>query len=221
MKEKIVNFFIFVGLFILSQVPMTVLGIFIGLNSVYKRTFSIVETVAIILVVFVIIGLTMWIAKLLKIAKWRFDYLNKKTIGMIAMGYFACFFISMIGSTVMMIQGQTNTANQGALDQLTKTVPTIVMLLLTVVCAPILEEIAFRGGIIRLLFPNKQLIGGIVSAVCFGLIHSPTDIGSFIIYGGLGAVLATLFIKTKRIEVNISLHILWNAVAFGLMLLTT
>ena len=68
------------------------------------------------------------------------------------------------------------------------------------------------------LFPKHDLIGLVVGSVLFGLFHGPTNIGSFVLYAGMGGVLAFVVYKTKRLEMGILAHMLRNGLAILIML---
>lgn len=110
----------------------------------------------------------------------------------------------------MNFEGITITTNQKALDTLFTQVPKGVFWLVAGFTAPISEEYIFRAGI-QSLFPKKyQILGLLVSAIIFGLSHTPTTIGSAVIYIGMGLSFGWLYKKTNRIEMPIIAHMLWN-----------
>jgi hypothetical protein len=84
--------------------------------------------------------------------------------------------------------------------------------------APILEEILFRGLIPQKLFPQHELIGLVVGSILFGFFHGPTNIGSFVLYAGMGGVLALVVHQTKRLEMGILAHMLRNGIAILVMI---
>ena len=86
--------------------------------------------------------------------------------------------------------------------------------------APILEEIIFRGLIPQKLFPKHELIGLIVGSILFGFFHGPTNIGSFVLYAGMGGVLALVVYQTKHLEMGILAHMLRNAIAILVMIIS-
>ena len=60
----------------------------------------------------------------------------------------------------------------------------------------------------------------VVGVILFGPFHGPTNIGSFVIYAGMGAVLAAVAYIFKRLEMSILAHMLRNGVAVLIMILT-
>ena len=61
-------------------------------------------------------------------------------------------------------------------------------------------------------------MGFVLGAILFGLFHGPTNFGSFIVYGGMGAVFAYVAYTTERLEMSIMAHMLRNGIAIFLML---
>ena len=61
-------------------------------------------------------------------------------------------------------------------------------------------------------------MGFVLGAILFGLFHGPTNIGSFIVYAGMGAVFAYVAYTTERLEMSILAHMLRNGIAIFLML---
>jgi membrane protease YdiL (CAAX protease family) len=212
MKQKIIYILTFLGLFILSQIPIGVMAYFVQVNSIQKQDFSL-EQLGIVLITFLIAIATFihW-SRHVGLATWtREGFLGSGKI--IAIGYGLFWVVSIWGSVVMTLQGKGNTANQAILDHIATQVPPLLLLLLAGIGAPIMEEILFRGLIIGKLFPKKQMIGLVISSFIFGLSHTPTDLGSWILYGGMGMVLGFVYTKTGKLEASVTLHILWNSIA--------
>ena len=47
-----------------------------------------------------------------------------------------------------------------------------------------------------------------IDAILFGLFHGPTNIGSFIVYAGMGAVFVYVAYTTESLEMSILAHML-------------
>ena len=62
---------------------------------------------------------------------------------------------------------------------------------------PIFEEGIFRVGDSS-VFQASFKIGILVSSILFALVHTPTDIGSFVIYWGMGLALSWVYLRTGR-----------------------
>ncbi len=96
----------------------------------------------------------------------------------------------------------------------------VALIIMTVILAPILEEILFRGILMRGLINNKMdpKIAIILAALIFGLVHfNPWQfVGAFL----LGLVLGLVYYKTKSLLMPILLHAFNNLVSALLMLNT-
>jgi membrane protease YdiL (CAAX protease family) len=92
------------------------------------------------------------------------------------------------------------------------------LFLVTVVgLAPIFEEILFRG----LLFPSLTTVmtvpqGIFLSGIIFGAIH--TSAAEFLPLSVLGMILAYSYQQTRNLAVPILIHMLFNGVTFGALL---
>lgn len=220
--KAIKNVCIVVGLFMLSQVSMTTFGVvkyyYLEVGETYIPSLI---AYGLITMVLVNIGLSMWIAKKLKLASFSFDWSTKKNwlwiVGAFVIGrviaYAGTYFLH--GST-----GQETTANDALLNKLFIGENPLLIFLLIAVAAPVMEEIVFRGGIIGLLFEKYQIIGIIVSVVLFGLAHTVTSWIEFVIYALIGLLMALVYVKTKRLEAAIAVHFLNNVLgAIAMMFL--
>lgn len=85
--------------------------------------------------------------------------------------------------------------------------------IIIVIIAPILEEMLFRGVILRTLSDKWGIVtGSLISAFLFSLMHMPWQ--SIIPIFILALIINSLVIKSKSIWPAISFHILNNAIAF-------
>lgn len=124
------------------------------------------------------------------------------------------FAIKLIGGFFLSLSNATNTANQAGLEQYLKNVPILIIFIFTVISGPVMEEILFRGFFMNVIFKNNVLFGVIISGLLFGVVHRPTNFGSFFTYVGMGIVLSLYYKRYKRIELNILLHSLNNFIGF-------
>lgn len=109
--------------------------------------------------------------------------------------------------------GIETTANQEAILSLVGSYPAILLFVQSVLVAPLLEEIVFRGILGELLF-GKTVWAYILPAVIFSLAHRPTDIGSFLVYAWPGFFFYFLYRRIGRLEVPILAHMIMNGLAF-------
>ena len=89
-----------------------------------------------------------------------------------------------------------------------------------VVIAPFLEEFFFRFFLPALLFPKNKSLGLWSGAIAFGLFHRPTNLGSVVIYLGMGMIFAMVAQRTERLAYAFILHSVYNLLVFLGMLLT-
>lgn len=146
--------------------------------------------------------------------------------------FVANFASSLIISILNMILGLSNTesSNQAAIDGMLSSgaLPLILTCLVSVIAAPIVEELVFRASFFG-LSKKKGLNVVFISAAIFGLIHVVTGILSgilvsnveivlseiinFISYFSAGVVLGLAYHKTRNIYVTITAHAIWNLIS--------
>ena len=129
------------------------------------------------------------------------------------------FGLKMIGWQLIMLEegyGQT-TANQEVLNH--SGLPTLLLFIFTVLFAPVLEELFFRGIVMGKVFGKDSIVGLLLSSFLFGLIHVPTNIGSWFIYSGMGLVLGLAYQISGKYTNALILHSLNNFIGFLFMLL--
>jgi membrane protease YdiL (CAAX protease family) len=216
------NFFILVGLFLLSQISSLAYGAAKGFSlQSGAETMSFVSTIILILLTIGVIWLIIFIGKKLGFVDFRFDFLSVKNVLLIIGGAVLTRLIAIGGTLLLMKQGSESTANDAMLQQLYKGENPLLIFLVVGISAPIVEEIIFRGGIISFWLKKFPLVGVAVSSLIFGVAHGPTNMISFLIYGLMGLVLSLAYYKTERLEVSIGIHFLNNllpalVLAFGL-----
>lgn len=96
--------------------------------------------------------------------------------------------------------------------------------LLSIIWAPIVEEVVFRGCIRR--FIKNDIIFIIISAILFGLPHVISEqniinaLVNLVPYAFMGGFFAYMYAKTKNIFTNIFCHALWNSICVVMLLLS-
>lgn len=115
---------------------------------------------------------------------------------------------------ISILQPNFNTYNQQILDTMISKTSPITIFIMTVILAPITEEVMFRGFIMKGLFPKHQMMGFLICPILFTLVHMPTDFLSFLIYFIMACGLGFIYYKTERIEASIFAHFLNNLLAF-------
>ncbi len=156
---------------------------------------------------------------------------NKKTIVRILI-WFSIFFAGtiIIGTTTSLIHSviygdpiNTN-ANQASLENQIKAAP-YMGILAFVILGPLMEEIAFRYGIIGSL-KNKK-ISLAISVIVFGSLHLLSsipnnslgeDIWTLPSYIWTGLILGLIYVKTENITTSYTIHLLNNLIAYIIVL---
>lgn len=97
--------------------------------------------------------------------------------------------------------------------------------LLAMLCAPLAEELCFRGLMLNVLSARFGVIAGVlVSSIVFGLMHVQDSVASTIYTCGatgvVGLLLAILVTKTRRLGTSILAHAMYNGSAVALVLIS-
>ena len=138
----------------------------------------------------------------------------------IALGLLGMLLISVLGTVLLRwLHGEATTANQASLMEEFRRGNAMLLAIMLGVLAPIAEEIIFRGIIPLKIFKGYESWGYIIGGLLFALFHGPTNIMSFVIYGGASVILTLLAYRTRRLEVSIAVHMINNGLPAILMLL--
>lgn len=201
-------FFLALGLLFLEQLPTA----FIAADQPFWQS-AVISLSLLVIAVF-----TVFVAKRVGLLSHLEDLKTWEAWKTVLIGYVAILVVEYVGRIVLVLEEglDANTVNQSTLEQLG--ISPLLLVALTVIVAPIVEETVMRGLILGRVFNNSYL-GVILSSLLFGLLHMPTDIGSWIIYGGMGLVLAIVYHKTQKLEYTIAIHFINNALGVLLMLL--
>ena len=140
-----------------------------------------------------------------------------KAWGMIGLTYLGIYIVTRIGAMVMMWEGVSNSTNQEIIEN--AHMNPFVLITITVIMAPIVEELVFRGILMGRVFNPDSIVGLILSSLLFGLAHMPNSIGVWIVYAGMGFVLGTVYRKCQKLEYCIMAHMINNSIAVSMMLL--
>ncbi|MFS1663936.1 CPBP family intramembrane glutamic endopeptidase [Streptococcus sp. zg-JUN1979] len=132
-------------------------------------------------------------------------------------GYIAIYFFNYVGLTIVSLQASDNVHNQAILQQIVAVSAPSFISLFMILVGPLIEELICRYLIPKVLFKGYEPLGFVVGAVVFAALHVPQNLGSWIIYGGMGAVLSFVYYKSKRFEYSLLLHIINNAIAVAIL----
>lgn len=128
-------------------------------------------------------------------------------------------FVASILSQVLKSQfGLTDVAkNQDVIQKLAEN-GNIHLLILTILAAPMFEEILFRWFIFEKLCPSgSRWLPFTISTVAFAAAHVTaaglTDINGWLTYLPMSIVITYVYKKFGDIRLNILVHFLWNAIS--------
>lgn len=120
--------------------------------------------------------------------------------------------LTLLGNWLLSWAGHSTTLNQESLKALKG--HGLYLFVLSVIFAPIIEEVIFRG----LLLAQVSLASLFISGLLFTVLHVPTSIGALVIYGGMAIIFMGLRLKTGSLEYGLILHVLNNLVGVLLLL---
>ena len=132
------------------------------------------------------------------------------------------YAISMITNIVISsFLGHANTSSNQLLFESLLDKGLILMIIQSVILAPIVEEVIFRGLIFRTLRDYNKYMAHFVSALCFGFIHiysglfagDLTQLFYLLSYGGSGLAFSYAYEARKTIVAPIIIHMVNNLIA--------
>ena len=151
--------------------------------------------------------------------KKYFREYNSYVLGMYLKSLAIMFILSI---SLRMYTGIESATNQENIVTILDSFP-IYTILLSVVFAPILEELLFRG-LIRKIIKDKWLFI-IFSGILFGALHVIDDFQSYyellyiLVYSSLGCFLSAIYYRTNNLCANIYFHFLQNFISVCALLL--
>ena len=111
----------------------------------------------------------------------------------IILGFLGMILVSFLGTFLLnLIHGEETTVNQASIIEEFQRGDMILLPITLGILAPIAEEIIFRGIIPLKIFKGYEGWGYIMGGLIFTLFHGPTNIMSFVIYGGSSVILTWL-----------------------------
>ena len=199
---------------VLSQLPLVLSAL------LSARQFPLLQSGLLVALLSVVI-LTVFIfsARKTEIATFNLSFFKAKDLARLVLSYLVIFTSNLFGSALLRLMNESTTSNQSTINNLVQNSSLISSFFLLVLIAPICEEILCRGIIPKKIFRGKEKLGYLVGAVVFALLHTPTNLPSLLIYGGMSTVLTWTAYRTERLEMSILLHMIVNGIAFCLLAL--
>ncbi|MEO4055508.1 type II CAAX endopeptidase family protein [Solibacillus sp. CAU 1738] len=130
------------------------------------------------------------------------------SIGWGIIGFFLVLFGQSIGAQIEAAIGiDMGSENTETIMMITRIAP--IMILVSVIFGPILEELVFRRVVFGSLIQTQNFwVAGFISAIIFGAIHM--DFTHIILYTITGFIFAFLYYKTHRLLTSIIAHMMLN-----------
>ena len=197
------------ALFLATQLPMVAL--FYGVQYAWS---DLMINALVLGMTTLLVCLLWWFMKWSPLDPLDFSRISGRDIGRNFLFFLLLLANNFLGATVLRNIGETTTANQETIQGLSSVAPQLAMGLLLVVVAPLGEEIICRAVVPRLVFKGYEKIGYLVGAAVFAYLHGPSNLGSWIIYGGMSLILTWVAYRYKRVEYSILLHLTLNSFAF-------
>ena len=199
---------------VLSQLPLILSAL------LSARQFTLLQSGLLVALLSVAI-LTVFIfsARKTEIASFNLSFFKAKDLARLVLSYLVILTSNLFGSALLRLMNESTTSNQTTINNLVQNSSLISSFFLLVLIAPICEEILCRGIIPKKIFRGKEKLGYLVGAVVFALLHTPTNLPSLLIYGGMSTVLTWTAYRTERLEMSILLHMIVNGIAFCLLAL--
>ena len=199
---------------VLSQLPLILSAL------LSARQFPLLQSGLLVALLSVAI-LTVFIfsARKTEIATFNLSFFKAKDLARLVLSYLVILTSNLFGSALLRLMNESTTSNQTTINNLVQNSSLISSFFLLVLIAPICEEILCRGIIPKKIFRGKEKLGYLVGAVVFALLHTPTNLPSLLIYGGMSTVLTWTAYRTERLEMSILLHMIVNGIAFCLLAL--
>lgn len=152
----------------------------------------------------------------------------KRLMVSIAINLAILYFISAIGSTLAsLLSGKIDSANQLQVTQTFLNEP-IFTTFITIIYAPIVEEMVFRGAIFRHLRGTFSfIVCGLISGLMFGLIHvfdsimlgNSNDLWYLLVYALMGVLFCKVYEENNSIWGSVLIHAFNNGLAVLAMIL--
>lgn len=138
---------------------------------------------------------------------------RKFTAGQLVVAFFVCISVmyigNIIGTTLMaVVNGIQGKPLMNPVSEMIENLDTWVIFLLTVVAAPIFEELLYRKLLIDRVAQYGDKTAIVLSGVLFGLSHG--NFYQFFYAFGLGVIFAYIYLNTGRLRYTIGLHAIIN-----------
>ncbi|GBG96530.1 type II CAAX endopeptidase family protein [Lactococcus termiticola] len=201
------------ALFVLSLLPMLSITIINQQNQRQHQPFSFLEILIFLVIFLFALILSYRIARKKELIEPI--HISRFPLGKILIGFLMIFVASLLTSFIGSLLKETGTENQAALNQLATAIPTIVYAI-AVVGAGFFEELTYRVAIMDGVLKKYQPLAFLAALLLFTLMHSPSNIYSWLTYGLMSLILTTFYYRYRNFYLNMGIHMLWNG--FGILI---
>ncbi|MEG0163867.1 CPBP family intramembrane glutamic endopeptidase [Anaerorhabdus sp.] len=174
-------------------------------------------------------AVSLYLGRELFASAWNDFKMNwMKILKISSKNYLLSLLVSMVVSaTILFMTNQTSSLNQSTLETQLKST-TVMIVLLSTVFAPLMEELFFRGLIYNKLASRFNfLTGAMISAILFGIMHvlpsitsgNFSDIPFALQYIVIGFFIARSYHQADSFTAPITFHFIQNTIATILLLL--
>lgn len=214
----IFNIIKFVGFMALALLPMQMVVILIEMQDELSTGInSILGIICFLLIITVILFL--W-NRYFTYAKEEVQKIGWRDLRFALLFFLIARVIAIVGTLLLTwLYGEEMTANDEALNSITDDASAFALYFMLFVLAmgilvPIAEELTYRGIGTHLLFKKHAFwLPLIITSIIFGLMHTPTNIIAFFLYGLIGVVCYLAYYRRKNILDSMLVHILNNGVS--------
>lgn len=187
-------------------------------NVYYNIVLNVVSTIICLLLVYYVLKDYIYQNIISFKERWLSHVIWTFSIGVIL--FYTLSIISNMILRFFLPDPNIMSSNQQLINQMLSS-ETIFMLILTVILAPVLEELLFRGIIFTSLYEKNPWLAHFVSAFLFGFLHvysavfsgNLTQLLYVITYGSMGLAFSIAYEKRDTICVPILLHMTNNLIA--------
>lgn len=150
--------------------------------------------------------------------RWKLLHLDRslltwKSLAIVILGYLALYILDEIGMVWLEAIGKETTANELLLEEVFSRQPRLFVYLSVALLPAVLEELVFRGLLMKRFFGHFSWLGLVVSSLLFGWMHIPNDLPSWFIYAGAGLIFGYTYMKTDNLAYPIAIHFVNNFLA--------
>lgn len=206
-------------LFFVLQLLAAMTGLLVREPWSGAGTYPVYQLVVMVVSQLALLALYCYLAQRWGFLTWQKGLFNRKILLLLLLAFLVKWGLDALGLFWLEQLGKETTANQEALQEQMASLPVLFIMLNGGLLAPFAEELAYRGLLQDRLLVRWPLLGLVLSSLIFALGHNPSDLPSWLIYGGAGLIYGGLYLKTKNLIYPLVLHVFGNVLGLGLAFL--